>query len=158
MFERGYARIAIRVEAFSERISRGIRLEDVRAFCLHLVEDPFIDARSTRFFLILLARTGLAEQDVLAIGFRHSVDSLISVLKRALDSAIEQGELPSTLDSRCCAYYIHGQIVGTLILTLDKAPQTSARAVARATVSAALTALTCPSVLDALSTAWSTIR
>lgn len=158
MFERGYERIANRIEAFSERICRGVLLEDVRAFCLQLVEEPFVDAQTTRFFLILLARTELTERNVLAIGFRHSVDSLISVLRRALDSAIGQSELPSTLDSRCCAHYIHGQIVGALILTLDKAPRASARAVACATVSAALTALTCPSVLDALSTARSTIR
>jgi hypothetical protein len=111
-----------------------------------------------RFFVILLARTEMTEQNALAIGFRHAVDSLISVLRTALDRAIGHGVLPSTLDSRCCAHYIHGQIVGALILTLDTAPRTSARAVARATVSAALTALTCPSVLDALSTTRSTIR
>ncbi|WP_091808481.1 MULTISPECIES: TetR family transcriptional regulator [Burkholderiaceae] len=158
MFERGYARIATRIEAFSERISTGVLLEDVQGFCLQLVEEPFVDTQTMRFFVILLARTEMTEQNALAIGFRHAVDSLISVLRTALDRAIGHGVLPSTLDSRCCAHYIHGQIVGALILTLDTAPRTSARAVARATVSAALTALTCPSVLDALSTTRSTIR
>jgi len=142
MFERNYATIEERIQRFRRQGKENGNLEQIRTFCMGLVDEPFTDPQRTRFFTILLTRTEMTEKNALAIQFRRSIAEVIAGLRGAIRVAIAGGDLPATLSSDRGARYLHSRILGSLKLVLEEEPDNQSPSVARMSVSAALTALT----------------